>query len=104
MSFAPDRNIVDYNQLFTATAILPSHVIAEELGVDVTAALLGNNAPVIARIAQTWNTTWNLKPGTESGVHQPNTSRRPGRTRSSRYWTVAQWFSSPTTNGGAPSR
>jgi len=68
VSFAPDRNIVDYNQLFTATAILPSHVIAEELGVDVTAALLGNNAPVIARIAQTWNTTWNLKPGTESGV------------------------------------
>ena len=52
VSFAPDRNIVDYNQLFTATAILPSHVIAEELGVDVTGALLGNNQPVIARIAQ----------------------------------------------------
>ena len=68
VSFAPDRNIVDYNQLFTATTLMPSHVIAEELGVDVTAALLGNNAPVIARIAQTWNTTWNLKPGTESGV------------------------------------
>ncbi len=71
VSFAPDRNIVDYNQLFTATAILPSHVIAEELGgpdASVTSALLGNNAPVIARIAQTWNTTWNLKPGTDSGV------------------------------------
>ena len=68
VSFAPDRNIVDYNQLFTATAILPSHVIAEELGIDVTASLLGNNAPNIARIAQTWNTTWNLKPGTEAGV------------------------------------
>src|SRR6202035_3776950 len=67
VSFAPDRNIVDYNQLFTATAILPSHVIAEELGVDVTGALLGNNQPVIARIAQLWNTTWNLKPGTDSG-------------------------------------
>jgi peptide/nickel transport system substrate-binding protein len=69
VSFAPDRNIVDYNQLFTATAILPSHVIAEELGIsDVTGALLGNNQPVIARIAQAWNTTWNLRPGTESGV------------------------------------
>lgn len=68
VSFAPDRNIVDYNQLFTATAILPSHVIAEELGIDTTASLLGNNAPNIARIAQTWNTTWNLKPGTEAGV------------------------------------
>ncbi|MFZ0715551.1 ABC transporter substrate-binding protein [Mycobacterium sp.] len=68
VSFAPDRNIVDYNQLFTATAILPSHVIAEELGVDVTGALLGNNQPVIARIAQLWNTTWNLKAGTDSGA------------------------------------
>ncbi len=68
VSFAPDRNIVDYNQLFTATAIMPSHVIADELGIDVTGALLGNNGPVIARIAQLWNTTWNLKPGTDSGV------------------------------------
>jgi peptide/nickel transport system substrate-binding protein len=68
LSFAPDRNIVDYNQLFTATSIMPSHVIADELGVNVTASLLGNNGPVIARIAQTWNTTWNLKPGTESGA------------------------------------
>src|SRR6202035_4912723 len=68
VSFAPDRNIVDYNQLFTATAILPSHVLAEELGVDVTGALLGNKQPVIARIAQLWNTTWNLKPGTDSGA------------------------------------
>ena len=40
------------------------------------AALLGNNGPVIARIAQLWNTTWNLKPGTDSGVvakHFPST-------------------------------
>ena len=41
VSFAPDRNIVDYNQLFTATAILPSHVIADELGVDVTRGAAG---------------------------------------------------------------
>ncbi len=68
VSFAPDRNIVDYNQLFTATEIMPSHVIAEELGVDVTSALLGNNGPAIARIAQLWNTTWNLTPGIESGA------------------------------------
>jgi peptide/nickel transport system substrate-binding protein len=68
VSFAPDRNIVDYNQLFTATEIMPSHVIAEELGVDVTSALLGNNGPAIARIAQLWNTTWNFTPGIESGT------------------------------------
>jgi peptide/nickel transport system substrate-binding protein len=68
VSFAPDRNIVDYNQLFTATTILPSHVIADELGIDVTGALLGNNLPTIARIAQLWNTTWNLKPGLDPGT------------------------------------
>ena len=68
VSFAPDRNIVDYNQLFTATAILPSHVIADELGIDVTSALLGNDVPAIGRVAQLWNTTWSLNPGTDSGT------------------------------------
>ena len=68
VSFAPDRNIVDYNQLFTATEILPSHVIADELGINVTSALLGNDVPAIGRIAQLWNTTWNLNPGIDSGT------------------------------------
>ncbi len=71
VSFAPDRNVVDYNQLFTATTIMPSHVIAEELGIpdgNVTGALLGNNLPTIARVAQLWNVTWNLKPGLDSGT------------------------------------
>jgi peptide/nickel transport system substrate-binding protein len=65
VSFAPDRNIVDYNQLFAATALMPSHVIADELGIDVTGALMRNDMPVIGRIAQLWNTTWDLKPGIE---------------------------------------
>ncbi|MBS4729375.1 hypothetical protein MSM1_13850 [Mycobacterium sp. SM1] len=63
VSFAPDRSIVDYHQLFTATSMMPSHVIADELGVDVTAALLAHNTPVIDRIARLWNTLWDLKPG-----------------------------------------
>ncbi|UQX13190.1 ABC transporter substrate-binding protein [Candidatus Mycobacterium methanotrophicum] len=68
VTFDPDRNIVDYNQLFTATAMLPSHVIAEELGIDVTTALMRHDLPAIGRIAQLWNTTWDLKPGTEPGA------------------------------------
>jgi peptide/nickel transport system substrate-binding protein len=68
VSFAPDRNVVDYNQLFTATTIMPSHVIADELGIDVTGALLSNNMPAIGRIAQLWNNTWNLKPGLDPGT------------------------------------
>jgi peptide/nickel transport system substrate-binding protein len=63
VSFAPDRGLVDYDQLFTATSMMPSHVIGEELDVDVTAALLSNNRPVIDRIAKLWNTTWDLRPG-----------------------------------------
>ncbi len=32
VSFAPDRGVVDYGQLFAATSMMPSHVIADELG------------------------------------------------------------------------
>ena len=63
VSFIPDRGVVDYNQLFTATSMMPSHVIADQLNIDVTAALLSNNAPVVEQIAKLWNTTWDLKPG-----------------------------------------
>src|SRR6201996_7758358 len=62
-SFIPDRGVVDYNQLFAATSMMPSHVIADQLNVDVTAALLSNNAPLVAQIAKLWNTSWDLKPG-----------------------------------------
>ncbi len=63
VSFIPDRGVVDYTQLFAATSMMPSHVIADQLNVDVTAALLSNNAQVVAQIAKLWNTTWDLKPG-----------------------------------------
>ena len=63
--FAPDRPFADYAQLFTATSMMPSHVIADELGVDVTAALQSNDAPTVAKIAQLWNTTWDLRPGVD---------------------------------------
>jgi peptide/nickel transport system substrate-binding protein len=63
VSFAPDRSVVDYTQLFSATSMMPSHVIADQLNIDVTAALLARNAPVVDQIAKLWNTTWDLKPG-----------------------------------------
>ncbi|OBK52180.1 ABC transporter substrate-binding protein [Mycobacterium sp. 1081908.1] len=65
VSFAPDRAVVDYAQLFAATSVMPSHVIADQLNVDVTAALLSNNGPVVAQIAKLWNTGWDLKPGVD---------------------------------------
>ena len=71
VSFIPDRAVVDYHQLFTATSMMPSHVIGDELGVDVTAALLSNNRPVVERIAQLWNRSWDLRPGQNSS-HFPS--------------------------------
>lgn len=70
VSFHPDRGVIDYDQLFTATSMMPSHVIAEELDVDVTATLLAGEEPNkdpssdrIEQIARLWNTAWDLKPG-----------------------------------------
>lgn len=62
VSFAPDRGFVDFGQLFSATALMPAHVLADELGVDVTTALTKGDLPVVERIADAWNTTWDLKP------------------------------------------
>lgn len=65
VSFAQDRGFVDFGQLFAATALMPSHVIADELGSGdgaVTAAVQAGDLPVIERIAQLWNTIWNLTP------------------------------------------
>ncbi|QZT59325.1 ABC transporter substrate-binding protein [Mycolicibacterium austroafricanum] len=65
VSFAPDRGFTDYGQLFAATSMMPSHVVADVLGLGeggVTTALQTNDSPVVERIAQVWNTTWNLAP------------------------------------------
>lgn len=65
VSFAPERAFTDYGQLFAATSLMPAHVIADVLGLGeggVTTAILENDAPVVERIAQVWNTTWDLTP------------------------------------------
>lgn len=63
VSFNPDRGIVDFGQLFAATSMMPAHVLSDELGIDVTTAIVNNDGPNIDRIAQAWNSTWNLTPG-----------------------------------------
>lgn len=65
VSFAPERGFTDFAQLFTATSMMPAHVIADVLGLGdgaVTTALLNNDGPAVERIAQVWNSTWNLTP------------------------------------------
>jgi peptide/nickel transport system substrate-binding protein len=65
VSFAAGRSVFDYTQLFTATSMMPSHVIADQLGLGdggVTTALLQNDAEKVGQIAQAWNTAWDLNP------------------------------------------
>lgn len=63
VSYTPGRAVTDYMQMFTATSMMPSHVLADELGIDVTAALQSGDPAAVDRIAAAWNTTWDLKPG-----------------------------------------
>lgn len=65
VTFVPERSFTDLSQLFAATSLMPSHVIADAIGVQVTAALQNNDLPTIERIAQSWNTIWDLKPGVD---------------------------------------
>jgi peptide/nickel transport system substrate-binding protein len=63
VTFTQDRGFVDFGQLFAATSMMPSHVIADELGLGdggVTSAINNNDGPTVERIAQVWNNTWNL--------------------------------------------
>ena len=61
VNYLPSRSVVDYAQLFTATSIMPSHVIGDALGVDVTAGIQSGDPVAVARIAEAWNTIWDLK-------------------------------------------
>ncbi|MBU3751922.1 MAG: hypothetical protein FGM52_16030 [Mycobacterium sp.] len=66
VTFLPLRAIADYNQLFTATSLMPAHVLGDQLGMDVTATLQSGDPAAIGRIAEAWNTTWDLKPGLDA--------------------------------------
>jgi peptide/nickel transport system substrate-binding protein len=65
VTYLPGRAVVDYLQLFTATSMMPSHVIGDELGLDVTRAIQSGDPAAVDRIAQAWNTGWDLKPGVD---------------------------------------
>lgn len=63
--FAPGRTPVDWKSLFAATTILPSHVVARHAEVDtvVEAVNAADGTEALAKIAQFWNTGWDLAPG-----------------------------------------
>ena len=68
VTFTRDRAFTDFGQLFAATSMMPSHVIADELKLGdggVTKAVQAGDVPALIRIAQAWNTLWDLKPGVD---------------------------------------
>lgn len=66
VNFLPGRAIVDYNQLFTATSMMPSHVLDDELGISAAGAVQSGDPAAIGRVAEAWNTIWDLKPGMDA--------------------------------------
>lgn len=99
--FGENRNFADYDELFTATSILPSHVIADQMDLttdELTATLLGEDSPVVDEIAQVWNTTWDLHPGIDpdhfpsSGPYRIDSVRDDGAVvlvANDRWWKIA---------------
>jgi peptide/nickel transport system substrate-binding protein len=72
VSYFPGRAVTDYAELFTATSLMPSHVIADELGLGeggvtraVQDAVATNDVATLSPIAQAWNNSWDLKPGVD---------------------------------------
>ncbi len=63
VSYFPGRASTDYLQLFTATSMMPSHVLGDVLGVDVTRTIQSGDVAAVDRIAEAWNTIWDLRPG-----------------------------------------
>ena len=66
VNFLPGRAIIDYTQLFTATSLMPSHVIDDELGISAAGAVQSGDPAAIGRVAEAWNTIWDLRPGMDA--------------------------------------
>ncbi|GGG08934.1 hypothetical protein GCM10007304_23760 [Rhodococcoides trifolii] len=61
--FAPGRNYVDWRSLFGATALMPAHIATAAADVpDLPIAVADNDTASLERVAQMWNTGWNLDP------------------------------------------
>ncbi len=62
--FKPGRSFTDWRSLFGATALMPSHVVTQRTGVsDVVSAVNAGDTEALSKIADFWNTGWNLTPG-----------------------------------------
>ncbi|MFF0813945.1 ABC transporter substrate-binding protein [Rhodococcus sp. NPDC003318] len=62
--FAPGRAFAEWRGLFGATELMPSHVAGRVAGVpDVVGIVRSGDTEAVGRLAEFWNTGWNLGPG-----------------------------------------
>ncbi|GGC59464.1 peptide-binding protein [Hoyosella rhizosphaerae] len=64
LQFREGRSFTDWESLFSATTVMPSHVAGREANVpDVVAAVNEGDIDALSRLADFWNTGWTLTPG-----------------------------------------
>ncbi|AOW92508.1 peptide-binding protein [Rhodococcus sp. WMMA185] len=64
VTFKPDRYVIDWKSLFSATEMMPAHIVANATGIpDIVAAVQDADNEVMARIADFWNGAWTMTPG-----------------------------------------
>lgn len=64
VTFAAGRDYRNWLSLFGAGTLLPAHVVAREAGVaNVVEPIRTRNRSVMSRIAEAWNTGFDLRPG-----------------------------------------
>ncbi|WP_063126531.1 ABC transporter substrate-binding protein [Nocardia fusca] len=62
--FRPGRRYAPWRTLFGAGELMPAHVATQAANVpDIVAAVQNDDRPALDRLAQFWNTGWNLAPG-----------------------------------------
>ncbi|WP_153413189.1 ABC transporter substrate-binding protein [Nocardia macrotermitis] len=62
--FRPGRHFLPWQTLFSAASLLPAHIIAQATGVpNIVSAVQSADPVVMGKLAQFWNTGWNLTPG-----------------------------------------
>ncbi|WP_285185027.1 ABC transporter substrate-binding protein [Rhodococcus sp. MEB041] len=74
VTFRSGRGYVEWQSLFGAGTMMPAHVAARIAGVpDVVSTLAGGDQDALRRVADVWNTGWNLTPaeGEDVGTVDP---------------------------------
>ncbi|MFI5716978.1 ABC transporter substrate-binding protein [Nocardia sp. NPDC051750] len=62
--FRPGRRYLPWRTLFGAGELMPAHVAAQAANVpDIVAAVQTEDGAALGRLAEFWNTGWNLAPG-----------------------------------------